>query len=243
MFHAMTGCDIVSFFLPAKEMARHDKFGERIQRPNTISCLSSVDLVYWTNPSEGRFVVQQDQLNDEGWWIKTTAIFKRNRGLEIIPPTQTALSSTFCVQRTNFSALKILEKCTEKKNRLLDSTAWGWQGDRHLKLASPGLAESPSPGQHDADSERQLWLSLSTTRAQLLVVVMLRFMSLSYTSRACSLLFILFLCLFLYLWPFQLCFIPYILPTTLRFLTLFFRSYFCLIGPSYHFMKVSPSPV
>ena len=43
--------------------------------------------------------------------------------------------------------------------------------------------------------------------------------------------FILFLCLFLSLRPFQLYFIPYILPTTLRFLTLFLRSYFCLIGP------------
>ena len=44
-------------------------------------------------------------------------------------------------------------------------------------------------------------------------------------------LFILFLCLFLSLWPFQLYFIPYILPTSLRFLTLFFRSYVCLVGP------------
>ena len=44
-------------------------------------------------------------------------------------------------------------------------------------------------------------------------------------------LFVLFLCLFLPLWPFHLYFIPYILPTTLRFLTLFFWSDFCLIGP------------
>ena len=32
-------------------------------------------------------------------------------------------------------------------------------------------------------------------------------------------------------WPFQLYFIPSILSTTLRFLTLFFRSYLRLIGP------------
>ena len=44
-------------------------------------------------------------------------------------------------------------------------------------------------------------------------------------------LFILFLCLFLSLWSFHLYFIPWIRPTTLRFLTLFPRSYFCLIGP------------
>ena len=50
-------------------------------------------------------------------------------------------------------------------------------------------------------------------------------------TRACPLLFILFLCLFLSLWPFQLYFIPYILQTTLRFLTLFLWSKFCLIGP------------
>ena len=40
-----------------------------------------------------------------------------------------------------------------------------------------------------------------------------------------------FLCLFLSLWPFQLYFIPYILPTTLYFLPPFFLSYLCLIGP------------
>ena len=44
-------------------------------------------------------------------------------------------------------------------------------------------------------------------------------------------LFLLFLCLFLSLWPFQLYFIPKFLPTTLCFLTLFFRSYICSIGP------------
>ena len=43
--------------------------------------------------------------------------------------------------------------------------------------------------------------------------------------------FILFLCLFLSLRPIQSYFIPNILPTTLRFLTLFSRSYLCLIGP------------
>ena len=42
---------------------------------------------------------------------------------------------------------------------------------------------------------------------------------------------ILFSCLFLSLWPFQLYFIPWILPTTLHFLILFFWSYFCPIGP------------
>ena len=44
-------------------------------------------------------------------------------------------------------------------------------------------------------------------------------------------LLILVLCLLLSLWPFQLYFIPSILPTTLRFLTLCFWSHFCLIGP------------
>ena len=64
-----------------------------------------------------------------------------------------------------------------------------------------------------------------------LLVGMLRFLYLTQTNRACPLLFILFLCLFLSSWPFRLCFIPSILPTILRFLTLFFRSYLCLIGP------------
>ena len=52
------------------------------------------------------------------------------------------------------------------------------------------------------------------------------------------LLFILFWCLFLCLWPFQLYLIPQILPTTLRFLTLFFQSYFCRIG-SFNYIYTS----
>ena len=43
--------------------------------------------------------------------------------------------------------------------------------------------------------------------------------------------FNLFLCLFLFLRPFQLYFIRLILPTTLRLLTLFFWSYLCFIVP------------
>ena len=67
--------------------------------------------------------------------------------------------------------------------------------------------------------------------AHLHVVGILQFMFLTYTNRACPLLFNLFLCLFLSLWPFHLYFIPQILPTSLRFLTLFSQSYLCLIGP------------
>ena len=81
-------------------------------------------------------------------------------------------------------------------------------------------------------------------RAHLDVVGMLRFMFLTYTNRACPPLFILIFCLFLSLWPFPLYFTPWILSTTLHFLTLFFRSYFCLVGPFNYIslMKVSFSP-
>ena len=42
------------------------------------------------------------------------------------------------------------------------------------------------------------------------------------------------------LWPFQLYFTAWILPTTLRFLTLFFRSYLLLVlSTAYLFLKVS----
>ena len=51
---------------------------------------------------------------------------------------------------------------------------------------------------------------------------------------------ILFLCLFLYLWPFQLYFIQWILQTTLRLLTVFFVSSFCLIGP-FNYISLSES--
>ena len=63
------------------------------------------------------------------------------------------------------------------------------------------------------------------------VVRMSRFLFLTETNRTCPLPFVLFLRHFLSLWPFQLYFIPYILPTTLRFPALLFQSYFCLIGP------------
>ena len=61
-----------------------------------------------------------------------------------------------------------------------------------------------------------------------------------YANRACPLLFILFLCLFLSLWRFQLYLIPQIIPTTPLFLTLFFRSLFCLIGP-FHYISLYES--
>ena len=76
-------------------------------------------------------------------------------------------------------------------------------------------------------------LSAQSPQANLHWVGRLWFMSLTYTNRACPLawsFFLLFPCLFLCLWPFQLYLIPQILPTTLRFLTLFFQSYFCRIG-------------
>ena len=45
-------------------------------------------------------------------------------------PTQTGLTSTFCMLPTNFSGLRVWEKCIEKEQRLPDSTAWGRQGDK-----------------------------------------------------------------------------------------------------------------
>ena len=51
-------------------------------------------------------------------------------------------------------------------------------------------------------------VSQSSPRAHLHVVGMVGFVSVTYTNRACPLLFIPFLRLFLSLWPFQLYFIP-----------------------------------
>ena len=51
------------------------------------------------------------------------------------------------------------------------------------------------------------FIFLSSPLVHLHLVWMLWFMSKTKTNRACPLLFILFLCLFLYLWPFQLYFI------------------------------------
>ena len=56
--------------------------------------------------------------------------------------------------------------------------------------------------------------------------------------------FVLLLCLFLSLWPFQLYFIPQTPPlptTTLRLLTLFFRFFSCLIGP-FNYIPLYESP-
>ena len=60
------------------------------------------------------------------------------------------------------------------------------------------------------------------------------------TELAHSFFFILFLCLFLSLWPFRMYFIPQLFPTTRHFLTLFFRSYFCLAGP-FNYMSLYES--
>ena len=81
-------------------------------------------------------------------------------------------------------------------------------------------------------THENLFLSASPG-AHLHVVGMLRCMcfDINQPSLPTSFFFILFLCLFLSLWPFQLYFIPKKFLITLRFLTPFFRSYFCLIGP------------
>ena len=75
-------------------------------------------------------------------------------------------------------------------------------------------------------------------------VVVYAFLQFEITSQACPLLCSLFLCLFLSLWLFQLYFISETLRTALRFFTVFFRSYFCLIGPFNYisFMIVSLQP-
>ena len=69
-------------------------------------------------------------------------------------------------------------------------------------------------------------------RAYLSVVGMLRFTFLTWTNRACPLFFFfcssVFFCLH---GPFNCISFQKNLPTTLRFFTLFFRSYFCLTGP------------
>ena len=64
-----------------------------------------------------------------------------------------------------------------------------------------------SPSQSNDILTKNLPL-LESPRVHLHVMGMLRFMSMTKTSRACPLLFILFLCLFLSLCPFQLYFIP-----------------------------------
>ena len=42
----------------------------------------------------------------------------------------------------------------------------GKETDRHVKLASPWLAELPSVGKHDAENEKQPWLSVWTILEQ-----------------------------------------------------------------------------
>ena len=86
-------------------------------------------------------------------------------------------------------------------------------------------------------------LSLHTSmspRAHLHVVGMLRIVSLTYTNRTCPLLLLCFLLSISLLRPFHLYFIPQILLTTLRILTLFSPSYFCLIGP-FNYISLSNS--
>ena len=66
---------------------------------------------------------------------------------------------------------------------------------------------------------------------------------LTWTNRSCPLLFILSLCLFLSLWPFQLYFIPLILLTAVFSLCSFSPiSALLVLSSVYLFMKVSFSP-
>ena len=71
---------------------------------------------------------------------------------------------------------------------------------------------------------------LESPRAHLHLVGMLQFMFLTKTNRACPLLFILFLSVSNFM-ALSTVFHFISSPTNSRFLTLFIRSYFCLIGP------------
>ena len=126
------------------------------------------------------------------------------------------------------------------------SEAWAAVKPRHLSVSPPLSLLSPS-----VNSKRKKGIKGLTKIMILIIVKFLRPMvdlsgfncnkvavyvwhkstELPHSFFFLSFFFFLFLCLFLSLWPFQLYFIPWILPTTLRFLTLFFRSCFCLIGP------------
>ena len=80
---------------------------------------------------------------------------------------------------------------------------------------------------------------LGSPRAHLHVVGMLRFMSEIKQPSLPTPFHSVFASISV-LWPFQLYFIPSILPTTLLFVTMFSRSYLCLIGP-FNFMSLYES--
>ena len=88
-------------FLPAKERAGHGTFGN-IPRATLCVSLFPVDLMYWMNPvpkALGCINVLCDKISR---MMKVNEakqqFFKRGQGMEIIPLTQTAFGSTFCVQ-------------------------------------------------------------------------------------------------------------------------------------------------
>ena len=130
------------------------------------SCLPSVDLMYWWSilKSQGHFVVLLYNKTSRRMKVgesRQHKYFKRSRGLEVFPPTQTALTSTFCVQHTNFSGLGIWEKVYWKGAK----TSW-FHGMGMARRQTPWLAEQPAAEKPDAESEKQPWLSVWTTLEQ-----------------------------------------------------------------------------
>ena len=114
-----------------------------------------------------------------------------------------------------------------------------WKTDKWRKLVAKSsvVSQRPSRLRDSWDDEMRVWARI------LSAVSYLSLCELFFESRyPLPTPFKLFFCLFLSLWPFQLYFIPWILPKTLRFLTLFFRSYFCLILSFQLYISLWKSP-
>ena len=111
-----------------------------------------------------------------------------------------------CVYLTIFGSTAGFVKSTHhtRKNMCRYMSVFTSHHFQHITITDTPLLLLPL----GSSSSSSLLLLVVSPRAHLHVVGMLRFMSLTKTNRTCPLLFILFLSLFLSLWPFQLYFTP-----------------------------------
>ena len=164
MIHEIPRCNTISYFLPAQKRAGRGKF---VQPSGHIvhSCLSSVGPMYWSIllKSLGRFVVRlYDKISRKIRLMKQDNIRFSNgpEDWKLFHRLRLHLAAhSACSVRTSVDS-GFRKSALKREQRLLDSTAWGWQGDRHVKLDSPGLAEPSAAGKHNADSEKQPCVSV-----------------------------------------------------------------------------------
>ena len=147
-FHAMTGCDTVSFFAGKGKKTAWEvwrAFPEITDIFCSLSAGPETVLEDWMNKLQ-RFVVLLHDKTSTVWFVnqaRQTLFAQQSRSLESIPPTAHALKQH--ILRATYQAGHVWGKCLKRNPKMPDPAGWGWQRE---------------------SSGKKLWVPLWTTLPQ-----------------------------------------------------------------------------